>query len=383
MHIDEVRVYSRMLPFRGDFSISRITGLHSNGIVVEVIADRGKIKGYGEGVPVEFVTGETFQSAMKSVELLATKDGFPWELNGASQIFDFVDSLPNGKEHNSAICALEMSLLDAFGKRQDKSIISYFPRKFCGSKVCYGASVTLGNRERVTEICQLIKRLGISHLRIKMGRNFEQNKNAIKVVNKVFGDECELRIDPNGVWDRDLALKHLSLIREYGIKVVEEPMMRHSPGFIEVCKILKAHDVILMACESASTLKDVEEIIEEGYYQMVNVKLSRSGGFRRSLKIVQHLRAKGIPFQIGCTLGESGLLSAAGRVFGLLCGDAVNYDGSYDEFLLEENITRENVSFGPGGEAGPLGGPGLGVEVDSDSLARLTDSSTIKTISRP
>ena len=383
MHIDEVKVYRVMLPFRGDFAISRLRGLHSNAIVVEVIADKGKIRGYGEGVPIEFVTGETPDSAMKSVELLAQKDWFPWELNSISQIFDFVDSLPNGKEHNSAICALEMSLLDALGKSENKSILEYFPRKFCTSKVRYGASVTLGNRERVTEICQLIRNLGIGHLRIKMGKDFEQNKDAVKVVNTVFGDDCELRIDPNGVWDRDLAFKHLNLISKYGIKIVEEPMMRHSPGFTEFSKILKARDVILMACESAPTLKDIREIIEEGYYQMINVKLSRSGGFRRSLRIVEYLRAKGIPFQIGCTLGESGLLSAAGRVFGLLCRDAVYYDGSYDEFLLEKNITSENVSFGPGGEAGPLGGPGLGVEVDSDSLARLTDSSAIRTISKP
>jgi hypothetical protein len=90
-----------------------------------------------------------------------------------------------------------------------------------------------------------------------------------------------------------------------------------------------------------------------------------------------------MPFQIGCQLGESGLLSAAGRVLALLCEDADYYDGSYDAFLLQDNITTKDVSFGKGGEAGPLNGPGLGVEVDKEKLGRLSDFSNSVTLKRP
>jgi L-alanine-DL-glutamate epimerase-like enolase superfamily enzyme len=104
--------------------------------------------------------------------------------------------------------------------------------------------------------------------------------------------------------------------------------------------------------------------------------LCRSGGFRRTLQIIDHLRTEQIPFQIGCTLGEGGLLSAAGRALGLVCSDAVTYDGSYVRFMLKENIIEEDISFGPGGEAGPLDGHGLGVTVKSEKLARLCDFKT-------
>ena len=58
------------------------------------------------------------------------------------------------------------------------------------------------------------------------------------------------------------------------------------------------------------------------------------------------------------------------------------YDGSYDRFLLKENITIQDVSFGFGGKAGPLDGPGLGVEVNRNALERLSDSDII-TIKNP
>jgi muconate cycloisomerase len=99
--------------------------------------------------------------------------------------------------------------------------------------------------------------------------------------------------------------------------------------------------------------------------------------------MIDEIRKSGLSFQIGCTLGESGILSAAGRTLCLLCGDAVNYDGSYDQFLLKENTTVENVSFGPGGEAGPLDGPGLGVKVSGQNLLRLGNGSPVLTITRP
>jgi len=132
-----------------------------------------------------------------------------------------------------------------------------------------------------------------------------------------------------------------------------------------------------MADESACSLSDVENISRNGHYQMINVRLSKNGGFRNSLKIIDHLRRNGTSFQIGCHLGESGILSAAGRILCLLCNDALYYDGSYDEFLLKENITLENVSFGLGGKADPLNGPGLGIEVSSQNLARLSEGSPI------
>jgi len=216
-----------------------------------------------------------------------------------------------------------------------------------------------------------------------MGKDFKQNNDAIEAVRSVFGDDCDLRIDPNSAWDRYLAFTHIPLIKKYNVKIVEEPMSKDNPDFVEFAKIMQANGVILMACESAPTLNDVERIIREGYYKMINVKLSRNGGFRRSLRIIECIRKSGLSFQIGCTIGESGILSAAGRVLSLLCRDAQYYDGSYDQFLLKENITKKHVSFGPGGEAGPLDGPGLGVKINKESLMRLSNGSPSITISNP
>ena len=339
--------------------------------------DHGKIKGYGEGAPRSYVTGETQESAAKSIRELIRKGAFPWELRDVSRIWDFVDSLPNGKDYNSAICAIEMALLDALARKFNRSIIEYFPFDFLGDTVHYGASIPIGSKKRVMQICRLIKKIKINKLRIKMGKDLEENIDRFETVKMVFDDDYDLRLDVNGSWNRELAFAHIPLIKKYKVKVVEQPMSANDPDISAFAGAMKNYGVIIMADELACSMNDIKKIIKGKHYGMVNVRLSKCGGFRRSLRIIELLRDNGLSFQIGCQLGESGILSAAGRVLCLLCRDAVYYDGSYDEFLLKENTTLENVSFGVGGEAGPLGGPGLGVKVSSRVLKRLSNSSRI------
>jgi len=382
VRINRVHVYKILLPFQGDFFSARKKSAYAKNIMVEIVGDKRDIRGYGEGAPRQDETGESQASAAKKATELIKRTSFPWELSDVSQIRDFVDSLPNQKRYNSAICAVEMALYDALGKRQDTYITEYFPRDYYADTIHYGFTIPLAQKVSTLEICKWINDMGIKHLRIKMGKDFEQNKRAIETVRSVCGDDSELRIDPNGVWNQHIAFQHIPLIKEYKIKVVEEPMEKDDPGLGEFAEIIRSMDILLMACQSAPTLKDIEKVIKKGYHQMINIKLSRSGGFRRTLRIVDYLRNSGISFQIGCNLGESGILSAAGRGLCLLCKDAMYYDGSYDRFLLKENITADDVSFGLGGEAGPLNGPGLGVKVNSKALEQLCTKTEILTVSR-
>jgi len=83
-------------------------------------------------------------------------------------------------------------------------------------------------------------------------------------------------------------------------------------------------------------------------------------------------REAGLGYQMGCHPGESGILSAAGRHFASTVRDIRYREGSYDRHLLKELITHEDITFGYGGRAPALTGPGLGVTIRHDVLARHT-----------
>lgn len=382
MQIDKVNIIPVLLPFSDEFSHSLRKGTSAKNVIVEIIADNGKITGYGEGAPRSYVTGESQTSAARSVRSFMQQNNFPWKLNDVSQIWNFIDSLPNGKDHNAAICAVETALLDALGKSQSRPAIEYFSKDFYVGTVYYGAVIPLTDKQRTISLGRLIKNKDINKLKLKMGKDYKQNKESFEAVRQVFGEDYDLKVDVNGVWNGTMAHEHASLINNCKVKVLEQPMMPDDPDLADFAGAMQSSGVIMMADESACSLRDVKKIFQEGYYEMINVRLSKCGGFRRSLKLIDYLRTKKILFQIGCHLGESGILSAAGRTLCLLCRDAVYYDGSYDEFLLKENITFENVSFGLGGKASALNGSGLGIDVNPQSLARLSEGLTALTVSR-
>lgn len=383
MELKEVRIFRVILPFRGDFSHSQKEGFSAKNIVVQVLGDGGEIEGFGEGAPRTYVTGESQESAFEKVIEMVTSRRFPWDLGSVSDLVSFVEKYRDAHGCNSAMCSIEMALFDLLGKIQDKSLLDYFPQSFLCNKVFYGASIPLSNKERIEEVCTLIKHVGIRQVRVKMGKDFATNRENLELVRKTVGENIELRGDANGAWNKALALKHASLLEDHGVQLIEQPLASGDPEIAEVSMAFAKHGIFLMADESACSLMDIEEIIEVGAYHSVNVRLSKLGGLINSLKIVDRLRKERMPFQIGCQLGESGLLSAAGRVLALLCNDADYCDGSYDAFLLKENITSEDVSFGKGGEAGPLEGAGLGVVIDKEKLRRLSDVASTVILKRP
>jgi muconate cycloisomerase len=383
MEINEIRIHPITLPFVSEFTHSLKNGDSSKNVIVEIIADGGKLKGYGEGAPRTYVTGETQETIPKSLEEFLKHSSFPWSLQSVSEIWKFVDDLPDVREHNAALCGLELAMLDLLGKSEGRSIADYLPKAFASESVFYGAILPLAHPKRIKDMCRIIRDLQIIRVKIKMGRDLKENQGILETLCSILDKDCHLKADVNGAWDRETALEHLSLIADYQVKVVEQPMAPGAREIGEVSGRLKACGAKIMADESACSFCDVKALIEEGHYNMINIRLSKCGGFRRSLRIIDFLRNHRVPYQVACQLGESGVLSAAGRALSLHCKDALYHDGSYDKFLLKENITTTEVSFGQGGKAGPLGGVGLGVSVNEESLERLKKGLNTITFTKP
>ena len=134
-----------------------------------------------------------------------------------------------------------------------------------------------------------------------------------------------------------------------------------------------------MADESLCDIEDAKKLVDRKACDMFNIRISKCGGLLDSLKIAKFATQAGISYQLGCQVGETGILSAAGRHFAS-CVNGVKYlEGSYAKFLLVEDIVLEKLCFGYGGFARPLKGVGLGVTVDEGILDKyVTDKVRIE-----
>ncbi len=383
MKIEKILVYPVRLPFAFDFSHSQRRRSDAGNVVVEVVAEGGACFGFGEGAPRTYVTGETPATVVDQIAAFTAAPDFCWDLSEPGQVRHLMHSFGHVRQGNAARCALELALIDALGRHMGRPAIDFFPSKARTNRIFYGAALPLAEAAVIREGCRIIRRLGIRRLKLKFSADIEQNRQILDAVDAAFGGEAELKADVNFAWDFPTAMAHIPLLSRHRVKVLEQPLAREDPDRRLLASAMAEAGIVLMADESACTLADLKRIRKESSFSMINMRLSKCGGFYRSLEMIDFLRGAALPFQIACHLGESGILSAAGRALGLLCGDAVYWDGCYDAFLLRENLTTKDVSFGPGGAAGPLPGSGLGVEVSRGALLKLSEGSEPVAFKRP
>ncbi|NCO61636.1 MAG: hypothetical protein COZ70_02440 [Deltaproteobacteria bacterium CG_4_8_14_3_um_filter_51_11] len=372
MRIEEILIYPIELTFITDFSHSMKEGRSVKNVIVEVLADKGDLTGFGEGAPRRYVTGEDQVTALASLKTITGRKDFPWNIEDHTQLWSFIKNLPDDKGSNSALCALEIALLDALAKKGNIGIRQFLPPDHSTELIHYGVILPIATVDKLEHFCKQINLFKIDKVRVKVGPDLEWNIKSLDCIRQALGDGCEIRIDVNGCWDKALAIKHLSFINSFHVTVVEQPLPPGDKAYPDVAKAFKEAGAELMADESACSMGEIIEIEKERSFSMINVRLSKCGGFGRCIAMLDYLRKAAIRFQIGCHLGESGILSAAGRALALSCADASYFDGSYDSYLLSENLTTRDVTFDLGGAAGEIPGPGLGVEVDRAKLRKMS-----------
>ncbi len=339
--------------------------------LVEVCNRRGATRGWGEGVVGSSGANGSLSFSLERLFEFLRLASFPWNLTSSDHVWAYVAELPESQSDNPVVCAIEMALLDALGHAQEKPLTAFFPIHHGTGTVRYGATLSVSDDRDIMNICQRLSRMGIHHIRIQMSNDVSGNLRRMEAVEKIFCKRCEVCLDPGGKWTRDLAMAHLPMIRHAPVHVVEEPMPYGHDGFNDFATALAKLGVHLMAGRSGATLNEVRHLITATPYRLVDVELSRNGGFYRTLKIIDMLRTHGIGYRISHHHLEKGILSAAGRALNLICGDARYRDGAHYAHRPCQGVTHQINDFGHGGEVGPLRGAGVGVRVDRRRLERL------------
>jgi muconate cycloisomerase len=123
-----------------------------------------------------------------------------------------------------------------------------------------------------------------------------------------------------------------------------------------------------MLDESLVSERDAQLAVDGKLCDAFNLRISKNGGMIPVLKLAKLAIDSGMGIQLGCHPGETGILSAAGRAIACSVRKLLYLEGSYDRHLLRRSVTREDITFGRGGRARRLTGPGLGVTVRPDEL---------------
>jgi muconate cycloisomerase len=381
MKIVELTAFAVKIPLRRPIRHASHRREDTDNVVVRCLLDDGTI-GYGEGVPRDYVTGETIDSALSLLEhsdlagQFAPCADFPAAVALAERLqLKPIAGDDRGIQGNAARCALELALLDAsgccFGEPLSRILALLAPDCHAPRpSVRYSGSITSATGLKLRLMTGVQRLFGFQQLKVKVGIAGQDDTARLHTVRRYAGRNMDLRIDANEAWSPEEVVGRIQALLPVGITSVEQPVAHEHLACLE--RVRKAVNVPIMLDESLCGRIDGERAIAAGACDLFNIRLSKCGGFIPSLRLVQLARRHGLGCQLGCQVGETAILSAAGRHFASSVADLRYLEGSYDRHLVREALGTRDLTFHRGGRAPALAGPGLGIDVDPAALERVT-----------
>lgn len=334
------------------YSIAYETVETATNVFLVIETDRGLV-GHGCAAPDPGVTGETADGTIAALNDVAAP------LLLGQDPLHYVRRLEELKPHlatnPSALAAVDMALLDIVGKRADLSLHVLLG----GYRDRMRTSVTIGilpSDETVARANDWVAR-GFRCLKLKGGRNWEEDAEHVRRVREAVGTEVEIRFDANQGYSVDDTLRFVEATRSANLELLEQPTPRGE--LLLLGRVTESVALPVMADESLMNLRDALLLATEELADMVNVKLMKVGGIIEAIRVGAVARAAGLEVMVGC-MDESALAICAGLHYALARPNVryADLDGHLD--LVGDPAAGAVIV--ENGELRPTGAAGLGWE---------------------
>src|SRR3954454_11878465 len=212
MKVTELTAYVVRVPLKKRIKHASHARTETDNVLVRVRLTDGSV-GWGEGVPREYVTGESADSAL---DLLKKSD-----LRGQlTECRDFIGALrvteafklaavpgdARGVQGNAARCAVEIALLDAFGRAFGEPLCNV--TKYLApdhyrfrDKVQYsGAIMSARKGVKLRLAAWRMRILGVSQVKVKVGIEGHDDPYRLRMIRPPAGRKARRAADQNKAW---------------------------------------------------------------------------------------------------------------------------------------------------------------------------------------
>lgn len=270
--------------------------------MITVTLSEGGVSGRGEGVPYPRY-GESVESALEAIEKVrgAIEDG--------ANRRDLLSLLPAGAARNAVDCAM----WDLEARLSGRDVADMLGAPDPG-RIASALTVVIGTPDKMAQAAKLIADAPL--IKVKVDAN--EPVTQIRAVRNA-APNAKLIVDPNESWDQALLEAMQPVLVEARIALLEQPVPAGVDAWLEGF----SPEVPICADESIHVAAGLDEVAAR--YQVVNVKLDKSGGLTAGLELAEAARARGLGLMTGCMVSSS--LSIAPALHVARLSDFVDLDG--------------------------------------------------------
>ena len=301
IEIESAIVRKIRIPLNMTFSISLGSQEFYEGIFVGFRADG--FSGYGEGETVAQITGEDpevlFHTALGIVSLM---DG--QKFDGMEEASSFINSYCYGNTASKS--AVEISLYDLISKAANLHLAKLLGGNMNPRRT--SLTIPINSVRENLELLMRYQEYGAKIIKVKVGKDLESDLERVKEIASNLKNGVSFFADANQGYNLGRALKMANTLQKYEALFFEQPMPRNDLYGLK--DLRNKSGLPIMLDETISSGTDVFNAVMVGAADMVNVKLSKSGGIRNAIKALTVAQSAGLEAMVGCML-ESKLGIAA------------------------------------------------------------------------
>lgn len=283
-----VKVYQEAWPLHTPFVISR--GTRSEAVVVVVELEEDGIKAVGECTPYPRY-GESAASVLAQIVMVIPQ----LELGMTREALQ--QALPAGAARN----AIDSALWD-LEARQKSTSLSHFVGSELPEMITTAQTVTLAAPELMAAAAALLLEKGARLLKVKLDDHLIAER---MVAIRSAVPDAILIVDANEAWRSEGLAARCQLLADLNVAMLEQPLPAGEDSALENF----IHPLPICADESCHTRESLPAL--KGRYDMVNVKLDKTGGLTEALALAKAAREQGFDVMLGCMLCTSRAIAAA------------------------------------------------------------------------
>lgn len=269
-----------------------------------------------------------------------------------------------------AMSGIDMALWDIKGKKLGLPIWKLLGGGFLKKIRCYASSLFGNTPDETRERASRFADQGFTAVKFgwdPMGKDAATDEALVACARRGLGEKPDLLIDAGLVWDAKTAIQRARAFSQHNIFWLEEPL---SPDDYEgYRKLSEATKVRIAAGEEESGRHTFNRLIVEGKIDVVQVDLTRCGGFTEGMKIAALAALHGLPVaNHGFTtyINVAAALHWLNSIPNALIAEFV----AQEDTTLREFITRQKIRAHDGYLDIPQE-PGLGIELDDEAVAKF------------
>jgi L-rhamnonate dehydratase len=272
-----------------------------------------------------------------------------------------------------AISGVDIALWDLLGKATQLPVYQLLGGAYRKRMRAYSSDLMPTTPEAAYHRASELRDAGFTAFKFgwgPLGQEEAQDVALISAVRKAIGDDCEFMVDIGLCWDAATAIARARRFAEFNLYWLEEPLP--PDDLAGYARLADAVDIRIAAGEELSTCWEFADLMDRGHIDVVQVDISRAGGLTESRRIAHMAYMRNLP----CVphAYSTGVLLAASVHW-----VASMPNSSFVEYTVEESSLATGLT-GTGLLKGPLRavdgwisvpeGPGLGIELDEDLVAR-------------